>query len=609
MKKRLLFFCFLLLISTSGFADEVNFTASSPATVVNGQVFRLSYSVNASARDFRAPEISDFEILAGPFESRSQNVQFINGQMSSSVNLSFTYTLQAKKEGTFTIAPASIIVDKQKYTSNSITIKVLPVDQQAVPQQQSANQSRSEQNNSSSQNVSNEQIFVQSQVSRTKVFEQDYLLVTYKLYSLVDVVGYTMKLPDFKGFLKQEIELPKDKQLTLENYKGRNYSTIVLYQALLFPQRSGTIDIEKANFEMIIRLRNTTRVRSLFDDFFDTYQDVKKTLTTNSIKINVEALPKNKPSSFSGAVGSFNLTSDISSTSVNQNDAVTLKINISGNGNMKLIKTPDVKFPADFEVYDPKIDNSFKTTATGVSGKKTFEYLIIPRSSGRFVIPSVQFTYFDVASKTYNTLQTKEYEITVRKGSGDNTQSVLTNYSDKETLKVLGKDIRYIYTDKIKLHKKNDFILKQPLFFLLYLFPLLAVIFIFIVYRKKIKENADVFLVRNKKANKLAKKRLKIAQKYYLKNEQEDFYDEVLKALWGYMSDKLSIPVASLSKDNVESELQKHEVDKETISEFMQLLSICEFARYAPAQGIGAMDEVYQKSITLISKLQESIIK
>lgn len=589
----------------------VSFRASAPDAVPMGQPFRLVYSVNASnVKDFRAPEMSAFDVLAGPFESRSSSVQITNGQVNSSTNISYTYTLMPKKEGTFNLPAASIFVDNQRYTSNAVSIRVLPADKQASSGQSNAGaHNNTKSDGGISQKLSNENIFIRAIPSKTRLFEQDYLLVTYKLYTLADVVGFSStKFPDFNGFLKQEIPLPQNKQLRLENYNGRNYSTVVLYQALLYPQQSGNITIDPANVEAVIRVRTRAQVRSIFDDFMASYQDVKKMLVAPSIKVNVDKLPA-KQSNFSGGVGSFKFKSSISSNNVSVNDAITLKYTISGNGNIKLIKNPAVEFPADFEVYDPKVNNNFKNTTSGVSGSKTVEYLLIPRSAGDFTVPAYSFSYFDVNSRSYKTINTPEYKIHVNKGTGAsaNNQAVVASFTNQEQLKLLGKDIRYVNLDIVELSEKDDFIFGKLAFYLAYILPLLLAAGVFVYYRKQLQQNSDISSMKNRKANGVAIKRLKIANNYLLENKKAEFYDEVLKALWGYLSDKLSIPVSNLSKENVSEVLQKHKVEDSEIAEFMDVLSVCEFARYAPSSDTHAMDSLYERAISIISKFQQNI--
>lgn len=603
--KKILFFSLLLFATAVTKAEDVSFTASAPEAVPNGQTFQLVYSINATAKELRIPEISDFEIVAGPFQSKNSSTQIINGSITHSTSLRFTYTLLPKKEGTFTIPAATIMVDKQKYSSNTLTIKVLPADEEVAPSNNSSNTAPK------TQAVTNDNLFIRTIVSHKNVYEQEYILVTYKIYTRVDLVNIDkVKFPDFKDFLMQEIELPKDKQFALENYNGKNYNTITLRQVLLYPQRSGTLEIEKMTCDAIVRVRNNRPSRSIFDDFFDTYQEIVKPMASNTEKIEVKALPSGKPAGFSGATGTFTLSSSINKTELTTNESVTIKLKISGNGNIKLIKNPEIKFPADFEVYDPKVENNFTNTTAGVSGTKTIEYLAIPRHSGTFTIPPIEFSYFDTKSKTYKTLKSESFTLNVAKGAvgeEDGNAPIVNNFTNKESVKMLGSDIRHISMNDFQLHKPAPFFFGTWGFAFAYIIPLVIVMLVFWFFRKQAKENADIIKVRNRKANKIAQKRLRTAEKYLKEQKKEEFYSELLKAIWGYLCDKLSIPQAQLNKDNVENELRKHNLEEDSIQDFMQVLNNCEFAQYAPGENIEARDHLYADTIRIITLLEERI--
>lgn len=451
-------------------------------------------------------------------------------------------------------------------------------------------------------------MFITATASKTNLYEQEAFLLTYKIYTLVDLRGFdNVKLPDFKGFHSQEVELPNDRKWSLEHYKGRNYQTTVYRQFVLFPQQSGKITIDAARFDASIA--KATHVDDPFEAFFNggnNYVEVKKTLVTPQLTVDVKALPEGKPAGFSGGVGEFSISSSINSTNVKTNDAVTVKLVISGTGNLKLISTPEVKFPEDFEVYDPKVDNKFRLTNAGLSGSQVIEYLAIPRNAGTYKIPAVKFSYFDIKSREYKTLTTEEYELHVEKGSGNAAQTI-ANFTNKEDLKVLNEDIRYIKQNNVTLSQKGDFFFGSLLCWLFYIVPGIAFILFFVIYRKQIAANANVAKMRTKKANKVAVKRMKLAGKLLVDNKKDAFYDEVLKALWGYISDKLSIPVSRLSKDNIEGELRKYGVDEVLIKDFLAALNNCEFARFAPGDDNQAMDKVYSDSLEVISKMENSI--
>jgi len=597
MKKIFLFFILISTVIGAWSDDKISFTANAPEVVVSGDQFRLSYTVNTKkVRDFRAPNIKDFEVLMGP--SRSVQYQNINGVETNTIT--FTYILMAGKEGTFNVPGATIVADGNNYTSNSVTVKVLPPDQSAG----TGNSNSS--NNQAGTKITNNDLFITATASKTTVYEQEAILLTYKIYTQVNLTGLHGDMPDLKGFHTQEVDLPSQKQWTLEHYNGRNYNTTVYSQYVLFPQQSGKLEIPSITFEGTIS--QMVASADPLDAFFNggSYVNVKKNIVTPKLSINVKELPAGKPANFSGGVGEFTISSSISTQELKTNDAVTLKLVISGTGNMKLINTPEVGFPQDFEIYDPKVDNKFNLTRSGLSGNKVIEYLAIPRHAGTYTIPPVEFSYFDLKSQTYKTLKTDAYTLNVAKGEG-NSDQVVANFTNKEDLKVLGKDIRYIKTGEVVLSKKDDYLFGSFAYWLWYLVPMVLFIVFLVVYRKQAMENANVAKVRTKKANKVATKRMKLAGKLLSDKNIAAFYDEVLKALWGYISDKLNIPVSQLSKDNIEEELTRYGVADDLIKSFINTLNECEFARYAPGNQNEAMDKVYESAIDVISKMENSI--
>lgn len=606
MRKLIFLFVLLVTIGMGAKADQVTFKASAPEAVVMGEQFQLKYTVNAESKDFRAPELSgDFDVLMGPTLSTFYSAQIGTGGNHSETNTTYTYVLLPKKEGTFTIPPASVKVKGANYTSNGLAIKVLPPDK--------APAGGSGEGESASGKIAKDGVFVKMFVSNTRVYEQEGLLVTFKIFCLpeygLNVAG--LKYPEFDGFLVQEIDLPQTKQLVMDNYNGRNYLTAVMRQVVLYPQRSGKITIPSGRFDAVLQVRVQRKVHSIFDDdFFGSIQEFNKILTTAPTTIDVKPLPPGKPASFSGAVGNFTMTSSISSDQVKADEAVTIKVKITGNGNVKLIKNPEVVFPNDFEVYDPKTDIETKTTTSGVSGTKTIEYMAIPRYAGDFEIPAIAFSYFDPKTATYKTITSEAYKLHVEKNEGGNTSApVVSNFSNKESVQYLGQDIRYLKMKDISFLSNNDIFFGSFMYWLCYLIPAILFIVFFIVYRKQVKENSDLALVRTKKANKMAVRRLKNAGKLLKENKKEEFYDEVLRASWGYLSDKLNIPQASLTKDNIETELSRYGVDQALTDEFMEILNTCEFARYAPAQGSDAMDKLYTLTVDAISKMENTIKK
>ena len=616
--KKILSILVFIGIALSVFAEDVVFKAQAPKQVIVGRPFQISYTVNHRCRDLQAPEFTDFDVLSGPYSSTSSSTSFTNGHMTSSYEQTYTYMLMARKAGSFTIGPASVKVSGDRVQSNGVRIEVLPEDQQTTqsqPSSQGRGQGGQTSQSSQTSQTSSENIFVRTIATKTRVHEQEALMISYKLYfANVDVAQLTnnIKIPEFTGFLKQDLE-QGEIQTELEHYNGRNYQTAVLYRTILYPQHSGDIAIDPAHFEVILRVQTQQRVRSIFDDFFGSYTNVTKSLTAPGVAIHVASLPSGKPAGFSGGVGKFSMTPSISQTEIQANEAVTIKLDISGSGNMKLIKTPAIDWPEGFEPYDPKVTNNFKTTTAGVSGTKSIEYLAIPRSAGEYNIPAVKFSYFDIEEKVYKTLSTPEYTIRVKRGANEQSTvsgepSAVVSYTQKEDIKQLGTDIRYIDTKPLKKQKSRQLSdLSYQWMWLWYVIPLMISAILLVIMRKQIKEASDLTRVRYKRANKVAKKRLKAAEKALKANDKEAFYAAIEQAAWTYLSDRLSIPTADLNKDNITALLTQKGVSETLIAEVKNVLSTAEFARYAPTTD-HAMDELYTATTNLINNLEEEKI-
>ena len=618
MRHRLSILFLFIGMALTGFADDVVFKASAPGQVIVGKPFQLTYTVNQRSRDFRAPEFTEFDVLSGPYTSTSSSTSFVNGRRTSSFEQTYTFMVMALQAGTFTIGPATVKVDGNQVQSNGVRIQVLPEDQQAQQSNQSSAVSHQDSQSSQSGQTSSENLFVRTIISKTKVHEQEALMLTYKLYfANVDVAQLTnnTKLPEFTGFLKQEFD-QSEIQTELEHYNGRNYRTATLYRTILYPQHSGDIKIDPARFEAVLRVQTQQRVRSIFDDFFGTYTNVTKTLTAPGVTVHVSALPSGKPAGFSGGVGKFTLTPSISQTELQANDAVTIRLDISGAGNMKLLKTPAIDWPEGFEPYDPKVTNNFNASASGVSGTKSIEYLAIPRSAGEYTIPAVKFSYFDIDEKAYKTLSTPEYTIRVKRGAGglnSNSESGLTSnseavyYAQKEDIKQLGTDIRYIDTKAPKITNHKSQITNYNHIWLWYVIPLVIALVLLVVLRKQIKEASDITRMKYKRANKVAQKRLKAAAAALKANDANTFYAAIETAAWSYLSDRLSIPTADLNKENIASLLRQKGVNDTLIGDVMNVLSTAEFARYAPSTD-HAMDDLYTATTNLINNLENEKI-
>lgn len=606
MKRILTTIAYIFITFAAVFADEVSFVVSAPGEVVVDNHFRVTYTINrGNVKEPRIPQFEGFELLSGPNRSTSSSYKNMNGQVTTSYNVTFTYILMPVKEGKFKIPAATIEADGKQYKSNSTEITVLPADKTA----RSSSGGQKTENRNGSASISNDELFMRATLNKTTVYEQEAVLLTYKIYSLVNLTNLSGKMPDLKGFQIQEVELPQNKEWSLEHYNGRNYRVITWSQYVLFPQQSGKIEIPSVDFDGTVVVRNSSAAMDPFDFFMNggsRMMEVKKRLRTPRLELNVEALPAGKPADFSGAVGQFNMTSSISTTELEANEAVTLRVNISGTGNMKLIKTPEVYFPEDFEIYDPKVDNRIKLTTAGFNGNKIIEYLAIPRHGGEYTIPAVNFSYFDTQSKQYRTISTEPYTIKVAKGKGSSTAGV-ASFVSKEELKMLGQDIRYIKNSNVTLHKRGCYLFASPMWIIYYIVPLLLFVAYILLRYKQIKENANIAKIRTKKANKVAVKRLKVANKLFNENKRNEFYDEILRTLWGYLGDKLSIPVASLNKDNIAARLAEKGVGEELIKELDNLLNECEYARYAPGDAGEAMDKVYKMTMKVISNMENTI--
>ncbi|MDR0394777.1 MAG: BatD family protein [Tannerella sp.] len=593
--------------------NDVTFRGSAPPAVAMGMQFRIAYEVNVSnSKNLRLPPslTENFDLLMEPSFATSSSTQIINGKRTSSVSTTYTCILMPKKEGTFELEPATVKIGNSEYKSNAITIRVLPPDQAAQTQQQGGGAAQpSQQGGTSATSISDENIFLRMIISDRSVYEQEGFLVTFKLYTAYDVSGVdNVKFPEFEGFLAQDIEL-KDQQWIMDNYNGRNFNTFVMKQTVLYPQRPGKIEIGRGKIRAIIRVRNQNRRRSLFESFFD-YQDVAKEIFSQPATIDVKPLPTGKPASFSGAVGNYTMSSDINKTELKVNEAITIKLTIKGNGNIKLLKKPEVKFPNDFDEYDTKVtDSNIRVSATGASGTKTIEYIAVPGYAGDFEIPAILFSYFDPKTGAYNTLSTKPFNLHVEKGEGGSDAPVVSNYANRENVRFLGKDIRYIKVDKVHFISNKEIFFGSFLYVMAYLMIAILFIVFFVIYRKQVKENSNIALVRTKKANKTAVKRLKQAEKLLKEDKEEAFYEEVLRALWGYLSDKLNMPQAELTKENVAVELTKYGVDETLSNEFLDIINICEFARYAPNRTSGAMDKLFAETIDAIGKMESTIKK
>lgn len=582
-------------------ADEVKFLASAPKQVIQGQQFQVVYTLqNAGGDGFRAPDFSGFSVLYGPATSQSTSISWVNGKTSKISEYTYTYTLRADKEGSYTFAAATIMVDGKQLSSNSLRVQVLPPDKNAPAP--SANGGMSGRQSVQSA-VEDPELFVRLILSKKSVYEQEPILATIKVYlrggNLLGI--HDLVMPGFDGFITQEIDLGNT-QVELENFKGNNYQVATLKQVLLYPQRTGNLEITSGKFDFSVLVERP--MPGIFRMMSGT-QELIRSATTPAVTVKVKPLPWPRPASYMNAVASnLKLSSSLSKETLKTNEAVTLKLTLSGTANLKYMKNPDVKFPVDFDVYDPKISTDLKNTDAGVSGTRTVEYTIIPRRAGEFTIPSVEFSYFDFSTNRYKTLATPEYHLTVEQGNTSEGSVVLANFSDQEAVKHLNQDIRYIKTGDLHQKKSESFFYGSWAYRLCYLVPLLLLVAFVLFNYRKARENANASRLKTKKANKVAIRRLKIAGKYLREHNSERFYDETLKAVWGYISDKLLLPLSELTRDNVAAQLMAYGADEELIGRVIQVIDTCEFARYAPAQSNEAMDRLYDETLDVIGKME-----
>lgn len=606
MKKHLLLYI-LTILTGQLFADEVKFTGEAPGVVKVGQQFRLTYTINTEAKDFRSPDFRNFTVLAGPSTSSSTNVSIVNGKMTRNYQLQFTYILQADKSGEFKIPPASVEVDGKTFKSNAVQIEVIDGDGSTA--RQKSRQTNTEQSSSQTSEVKagGEDLFVRVLVNKRNVYREEPLVAIIKLYSKLNISGLeNVDFPDFESFYKQEIETKPLRQLEKENVNGEIYGTGVLKKYLLFPQKTGRLTIQPFEVDCIVQKKVEGESRSLFDDFFGSYKNVRMSLASDPLQINVRSLPSGEPDGFTGGVGSYRMKAFLNKQSVKTNEGVTLKINISGSGNLKVLEPPQVNFPPDLEVYDPKVSNNINVTESGASGTKTIEYLVIPRHSGEYRIPSIGMAYFDPGTSSFKTMQTQPMTLNVAKGEGDTTTGVASPYSQQD-VNMIGSDIRYIKTEDFEYREKGEFLFGSGQFYALYAGGVAVFFVVFFIRRKKIRENADVAMMKHRKANKFARRRLKEASKYLKTDEKDKFYEETLRALWGYLSDKLGIAVADLSRDKAREIFSEKQIPEDLTEQFIELIDNCEFARYAPSGGVEKMDELYNHAISIISHLQQKL--
>ena len=611
MKTKLLyiiFFCFVSIYTLEAQSD-VSFRTICKKQVSVGEQFQVSYELNGDGKDFKTPNFTNFEIIGGPFTSTSSSVQIINGSVTRANTQTFSFHLRAIKEGIFTIPSASITVDKKKITSEPCEINVVASASGAS----TYNGATSNTNNSKS-NITAKEVFLKATPNKKKVYQGEQILLTYNIYYTIPISQLSVsKSPSYSGFWTKDItENDGSLQQSSTVIDGQQYNVATIKEIVLFPQKSGNLIIDPLDLTCVAQIRQQrkrTQGYDPFEDFFGdvmgtSYTNVRKDIKSQPITIEVEPLPTaNKPESFQGAVGQFTFTSKIDKSELKVNEAFTLTLTVSGKGNIELLELPKPAFPPDFEVYDPKISTTVKNNALGIYGSKKAEYIIIPRVSGDFTLEDIEFSYFNPSLKKYETLKSDLHTIQVQKDASSSNSGIYT--PGQADIKYLGSDIRHINASDNALSITGTTFFMSPLYIVIIIIMVLAFVITLVVYKKINKFNKNQVLVKNKKATKIAKKRLNNAHTYLVNNNQNSFYEEFSQALWGYISDKLNISRSQLSMESVKEIMLSKEVSEEIVNEFIDLLNNCEFARFAPGDSSKKMDELYQKGIELITKAEK----
>ena len=579
--------------------------------VAVGEVFQVAFTLNGSGSNLVYPAFNDFDIYSGP--NQSQSMSMVNGTISQSTTLSLF--IAAKKEGRFTIGAASVMSGNQKLETKPIVIEVTkgaPQQQQQGNQNaqaQQPQQAQGKEKNQYASEISNDDLFVRTFLSKTKCYLGEQLTLTQKVYSRVDLRGFqNVKFPPYNGFWSQQEVNNQQINLKQENVNGVMYYVAEYSKVYLFPQRAGTISIEAIELDCIVRRQTKRQPRNIFEQFFGAggYEDVAVKVKSKPVKVNVEDLPtENKPQNFSGAVGDFGYKAEIDKNKVKANEAINLKITISGKGNIKLIEPLKLNLPESFEVYDPKESENIKTNG-GVSGNISYSYLIIPRDKGEFTLNDLGFNYFDADKKQYVSIPSPDIHLTVLEGDPGSAQIIAPK---KHGVDESENDIRYIKTGDLGLKKHDEEFFSSTMHYLLLIFPTLLFFVGLFLVRQHIKANSNIIAVKERKAAKLAKKQLVIAEKYMSANNKEAFFTEVLNALNKYIGDKFALSIVDLSKEKISEMLLSRNVSDATTKNIIDTLNTCEYAKYAPSAVTGDLKKVYNDTIELISKIENQIKK
>lgn len=597
MKKAYILLLFVMVCVLTVNAQVIS--VSAPSKVSAGENFRLSFTINTDdVDDFRAGSIpSGLEVIAGPYTSQQSSYQIVNGHTSRSSSITFTYTLYADKPGTYTVSGAKARVGGKTIASHHVTIKVGAGSRHGngAPQMHEDAEPRM----SSSGKISANDLFVKVSASKRRVCEQEPVLLTYKVYTLVDLTSLDGKMPDLKGFHTQEVPLPQQKSFHLEKVNGKNYRCVTWSQYVMFPQMTGKLSIPSITFKGIVVQRNNSV--DPFEAFFNGgsgYVEVKRNIVAPGIDIQVDPLPK-RPVDFSGGVGHFTISAQLNHKTVKEGEPLTLRVVVGGIGNLKLIKQPVVDFPKDFDRYDPKVSDKTKLTANGIEGNMIYDYLVVPRNRGDYTIPAVSLTYYDTSTNSYKTIKTQPLQVKIEKGDGNKT--TVDDFSDQP------KDIKPIKTSDEDVVGVYTSFVGSGSYWLWLILPFVVFVAVLVVFRKRALDSANIVASKQKRATKVATKRLKTAYRLMKAGRSGEFYDEVLRALWGYVGDRMNMPVESLSRENVVEAFEARNVQKETTEKFVHALDECEFERYSPGDPAGNMNKTYESAMIAIMDIENTI--
>jgi len=594
--------------TVAAYSQEYSLRADAPNVVTESEIFRVVYTATGKTSSFTGPDFADFHVLAGPSEATMSSTQFVNGKMSHTYEISYTYMLQAKSIGTFTIPEASAVIEKKTYSSGSVRIEVVK-DEQASADTGGGSRSQGQSGGSRAGSQSSAKvgdIQLRLTLNKTSVVKGEPVIATLKLYSKANISGFEdVRFPTFNGFWSQEIDTPHNIEFQRETLNGVIYDAALLRKWMLLPQQSGDIAIEPAELVCAVQVRSSASGgNSIFDDFFDSYQTVRKRVSSGSQKVTVRALPSGAPKSFTGGVGEFKMDVKVIPDSVKAHEAASLMLTISGSGNLNLVDAPSVTLPPDFEVYDVKRTDNVTSGVRGTSGTKSFEYPFIPRSHGDFTIPGPEFTYYDVKSGRYVTLHSAPIPFKVGRGDASDAR-IISNGPDKQSVKVLGEDIRFIRTVPTSLESSGTLLVSSVWMFLIPLLLLVLFFFCCSLMKKYVKMKADVAGVRNRKANSVARARLRKAGGYLKQNLNAAFYEELHKAIEGYLSDKFRLDMTDLNRETIENTLISAGRSRELTDRLLNLLDACDFARYAPSSGTAAMTEHYNEALDVIAGIEK----